>query len=246
MMAHIICGRIYSLFFGVVFLLGLSGCVATREWVGEQLAPVVGRVSDGEKRANEMGGKVSGLEGRLGQTDAKLGQTDAKLGQTDAKAESALQRLANLKLERRFVLDMKEGANFAFNKAELTAQAKREIDSFLSDLKGDLKGGEGAMYLIAGHTDGVGSDDYNYELGRKRADSVTRHLIISKKIDPMRVVTVSYGKSAPLAANATKDGRKKNRRVEILVYREGIASGAAEPRAEAQLSEQPDKRISVR
>jgi outer membrane protein OmpA-like peptidoglycan-associated protein len=225
---------------GIVFLSGLSGCVATRNWVSEQLSPLTGRVSEGENRMSEMGSKMTGLEGRLGQTDARLGQTDAK-------ADRALESLANLKLERRFVLDMKEGANFAFNKAGLTEEAKREIDGFLSDLKGDVKEGE-VVFLVAGHTDGVGSEHYNYDLGRKRADSVARHLIISKKVDPLRVMTVSYGESAPLAENSSKDGRKKNRRVEILVYKEGISSspgGAQQPRAGTQTTES-DQRVSSR
>jgi hypothetical protein len=48
---------------------------------------------------------------------------------------------------------MKDGANFGFNSAALPPQARKEIDGFLSDLKGDLAGGENAVFLVAGHTD---------------------------------------------------------------------------------------------
>ncbi|MGH7830911.1 MAG: OmpA family protein [Candidatus Binatia bacterium] len=245
-MTEVICRKAYPIFFSVIFLVGLSGCVATRQWVSDQIAPVAGRVSEGENRMGEMGGKMSGLEGRLGQTDARLSETGARLSLADAKAESALQSLANLRLERRFVLDMKEGATFTFNSAGLTAQAKREIDSFLSDLRGDLKETE-AIFVVAGHTDSAGADNYNYELGRKRADTVARHLILSKKVDPMRVVPVSYGESAPLAQNTTRDGRKRNRRVEILVYSERITAGSATKQGQAApQSKESDERVSQR
>jgi len=174
-----------------------------------------------------MGNRLSGTEGRL--------------GQIDAKAEKALSSLGNLRLERRFVLDLREGANFAFNATSLTDQAKREIGAFFSDLKGDVEEMNSAVYLVAGHTDSVGSEDYNYELGRKRAESVARYLITHKKVDPLRVIPASYGKSAPLADNASREGRSKNRRVEILVYKEAIASassaGETGPRAEARMPE---------
>ncbi len=208
------------LFSGAFVLLVSQGCVATRNWVKEQMDPLEGRVSESETRLGQT-------DARVGRAEGRLSTVEGQLGQVDAKAERALGLLANLRLERRFVLDLTEGANFSFNSAVLPADARQEIDGFLSDLKGDLGGLEGALFLVAGHTDATGSDDYNYELGRKRAEGVARYLIVHKKLDPMRVVPVSYGKNAPLADNSTREGRAKNRRVEILVYQEGITSTAA-------------------
>ncbi|MGH7773526.1 MAG: OmpA family protein, partial [Candidatus Binatia bacterium] len=196
-------------------------CVATRDWVREQMSPVEGRVSTAEGRIDKLGGQLSATDSRLAQMGGRMNDMEGRLNQVDAKAEKALSSLANLRLERRFVLNLKEGANFAFNSAALTDQTKREIDGFLSDLKAEIT--EGAIFLIAGHTDGTGPEDYNYDLGRKRADSVARYLITQKKMDPIRVTAVSYGKSAPLVDNSTREGRQKNRRIEILVYKEAIA-----------------------
>ena len=100
------------------------------------------------------------------------------------------------------------------------------IDNRMSDLKGDATG-DNAVFVIAGHTDNAGSDGYNYDLGKKRAEAVSRYLILQKKVDPMRVTPVSYGESTPVADNSSPQGRAKNRRVEILVYREGITSEPA-------------------
>ena len=240
-------------------LMLAQGCIATRDWVKEQMDPLSSRVSKDEERLsqneNQIGsltGRVSGVEGKLGQYEGRLGQYEGRLGQTDAKTDKALNALANLRLERRFVIDMKEGATFAFNSANLPAQAQKEIDGFLSDLKGDAAGSDSMVFLVAGHTDNAGSEEYNYELGKKRAEAVSRYLITQKKMDPLKVIAVSYGESAPLQDNSSSQGRAKNRRVEILVYRDAITSApstatapAPQP-AEPRASQQTGDRLSQR
>lgn len=214
----------------------LQGCLATRDWVNEQLNPLGQRVSDSETRLGQTGSRVEKVEGRVSGVEGKVSDLDGRVGQVDAKAEKALNTFASLRLQRKLVLSMKEGAQFPSNSAAFSDQTKREIDGFLSDLKNDLKENDSAVFLVAGHTDNTGPDDYNYELGTKRASSVARYLITQKGIDPTRVVSVSYGEIAPLEDNKTRQGRQKNRRVEILVYKEGIASGpdaAAEQTARA-------------
>jgi outer membrane protein OmpA-like peptidoglycan-associated protein len=215
-----------------------QGCLATRDWVREQVDPVAGRVTQSESQITSLGTRVTGAEGKIGQLDGKFFQLEGKLGQVDAKTDKALSALSNLRLERRFVVDMKDGANFAFNSSNLPAQARKEIDGFLSDLKGDQAGADSSVFLITGHTDSVGTPDFNYELGKRRADAVSRYLITQKKMDPLHVVAVSYGDTAPSAENTTTQGRAKNRRVEILVYRENITSTAANSNP-AQPGDQP-------
>jgi len=235
---------------GVAAVAGVAltqGCIATRDWVREQMDPLAGRVTQSETRLNQaegqissLGTRVSGTETKIGTLENSLSQMDGRIGQVDAKTEKALNALNNLRLERRFVVDMKDGANFAFNSANLPTSARKEIDGFLSDLKGDLNSSESAVFLVTGHTDSVGSTDYNYELGKRRADAVGRYLITQKKMDPLRVVTVSYGDTAPAAENNNSQGRAKNRRVEILVYRENITSTAS-----AANSQQNEQRSSA-
>jgi outer membrane protein OmpA-like peptidoglycan-associated protein len=229
--------KISYLAVGTFLLAGLpllQGCIATRNWVREQMDPVSARVTQSETRLNQAETQIGSLGGRVSGIEGKLGQFEGRLGQVDAKAEKALSSLANLRLERKFVIDLREGANFAFNSASLPADAKKEIDGFLSDLKGDPAGMENTIFLVAGHTDSVGSEDYNYDLARRRAEGVARYLITQKQIDPLRVIPVSYGESAPVADNKNAKERAKNRRVEVLVYREGITTTpptAAAPQA---------------
>jgi outer membrane protein OmpA-like peptidoglycan-associated protein len=82
------------------------------------------------------------------------------------------------------------------------------------------------VFVVAGYTDSVGHEDYNYELGQRRATSVAGYLVGSKGLDPTQVRVVSYGASKPVADNSTPSGRRKNRRVEILVFQERIATGS--------------------
>jgi peptidoglycan-associated lipoprotein len=237
-------------------MLLAQGCLATRDWVREHTDPISGRVTQSEGRLDKTESQISSLGGRMSGVEGKLGQFEGRLGDVDAKADRALNAIANLRLERKVVIDMKDGANFAFNSSSLPASAQREIDGFLSDLKGDA--GEGAMFVVAGHTDNVGNEHYNYDLGKRRADAVSRYLITQKRLDPMRVVPVSYGESNPTSDNSNPQGRAKNRRVEILVYREGITSQpamAATPSGSGQQQqqgpssssqEQPSNRFSQR
>jgi len=220
-------------------LLLAQGCIATRDWVKEQMDPVSNRVSQSENRLTQSEKQMGATDTRITGIEGKLGQFEGRLGQVDAKAEKALAGLSNLRLERRFVIDMKEGANFAFGSSNLPNQAQKEIDGFLSDLKGDPSGAGNTVFVVAGHTDNVGSDDVNYELAKRRADAVSRYLITRKKMDPLKVMSVSYGESAPLTENNNAQNRAKNRRVEILVYREAITSEAvaATPQANSPASQ---------
>jgi outer membrane protein OmpA-like peptidoglycan-associated protein len=192
-------GRFFLYSSGVLVLLGAPGCVATRGWVQEQMSPISGRLTNME---------------------ARLGQHERHVTQVNGKADRALDRLDNLRLERRFVLTLRDGAHFEFDSALLTPEAQRQIDRFIAE----LKGAEETLLIVAGHTDNIGAEDYNFELGQKRAASVARYLIGYKGVDPLRVTAISYGSTAPVADNRTREGRRKNRRIEILVYKENITS----------------------
>jgi len=151
-----------------------------------------------------------------------------QLNDTNAKADRALAGLQNIRLERRLVLDSRNGPTFAFGSAALTENAKREIDGFFDDLEESTNAGSasGRLFVVAGHTDGVGAEDYNYELGQRRAERVAGYLVGREGVDPTQVRVVSYGASKPIADNSTSRGRRSNRRVEILVYQEKIATGS--------------------
>jgi outer membrane protein OmpA-like peptidoglycan-associated protein len=151
-----------------------------------------------------------------------------QLNDTDAKADRALAGLQNLHLERQLVLDSSDGPTFALGSSALTTNAKRRIDGFFEDLEGSIKSqpASGLLFVVAGHTDSAGAQDYNYELGRRRAEKVAGYLVYKEGLDPTQVRVVSYGASKPIADDSTSQGRRRNRRVEILVYQEKIVVGS--------------------
>jgi outer membrane protein OmpA-like peptidoglycan-associated protein len=218
------------LFFSLQFFA--SGCLATQDWVKtyvpEQLFPVNKRISDTEANVTQLGGQVQTMS-------KQIADIDSRLNQTTAKADQALENLQRLKLDRKLVLDLKQGAFFSTNSTVLTDQSKKEIDSFLSDVSGDAGGTSGLMFVVAGYTDNTGSAKYNYELALLRAVNAASYLTTDKKIEPGRMMVMSYGEKSPVADNATDAGRAKNRRVEILVYRDAITVGSAAPAAPPKL-----------
>ncbi len=75
---------------------------------------------------------------------------------------------------------------------------------------------------IVGHTDNVGTDEYNQRLSQRRALSVAQYLE-SKRVDPLRLATAGKGETQPVASNASESGRQANRRVQIYV--EAVVQG---------------------
>ena len=103
-------------------------------------------------------------------------------------------------------------AFFDFDKAVLKPEGKAKLD----DLIGKVKGINLEVMIAVGHTDSVGADPYNQKLSVKRSEAVKAYLV-SKGIEKNRVYTEGKGEKQPVADNKTKEGRAKNRRVEIEV-----------------------------
>ncbi len=111
---------------------------------------------------------------------------------------------------------------FDFDKAEIKPGAEPTLDKVVTVLKAS----PGASLSVEGHTDGKGTDAYNVPLSEKRAVNVAQWLASRANLPAASVRTKGWGKSKPIAPNATPDGsddpegRAKNRRVEIIVTRQ--------------------------
>ncbi len=103
-------------------------------------------------------------------------------------------------------------AFFDFDKAVLKPEGKAKLDDLASKL-----GGINLEVIIAvGHTDSVGTDEYNQKLSVRRSEAVKAYLV-SKGVEANRVYTEGKGEKQPVDDNKTAAGRAKNRRVEIEV-----------------------------
>lgn len=101
---------------------------------------------------------------------------------------------------------------FDFNKSKLNSDSYPELNRIVSTMNKYPR----MRIEVAGHTDNVGSDDYNNKLSESRAKSVADY-IFSKGIKKDRIESKGYGKSKPIADNGTDEGRQQNRRVELII-----------------------------
>ncbi|MCG7944740.1 MAG: OmpA family protein, partial [Candidatus Thiodiazotropha taylori] len=131
-----------------------------------------------------------------------------------AKAEALrreLEELQALKTERGMVMTLGD-VLFSSGKTDLLPGAMSTIDKLASFL-GEYPE---KTVLIEGHTDNVGTDEYNLDLSERRALSV-KEALVQVGVDASRIDTLGLGESTPITDNTTAAGRLKNRRVEIVI-----------------------------
>jgi outer membrane protein OmpA-like peptidoglycan-associated protein len=130
---------------------------------------------------------------------------------------SAEPKTVNRKVEMRKlqpqVVSVLRNIYFDFDKATFKTESYTELNK----LETMLRQNPNMTCEIGGHTDGVGTKNYNLFLSRKRAEAVKDYLT-KKGIDTRRIKAVGYGKTKPLVSNDDEeDGRELNRRVEFKV-----------------------------
>ena len=183
--------------------------------------------------------KVDGLSTSLEETQERTRKNEARIGEVDSKADaagksaSAAQAAADAAkgeaskageraaaveaASRRLVYEVvlsEDQGNFKFGKVDLPDTAKQRIDQMITDLKADPKG---VFIELEGHTDNVGSKDYNLQLGQERAEAVKRYLYEAHQVPLHKINVISYGEEKPVSPNNKRDGRAQNRRVVIKV-----------------------------
>ena len=127
------------------------------------------------------------------------------------RAESDELRSDKERLARGIILNLPD-ILFDVNKATL----KRELKTAVDKLAGILLIMSELRVRIEGHTDSTGSEEYNLKLSTERSQGVLAFLG-GEGIDESRMTAVGYGLTRPIAGNDTREGRRKNRRVEIII-----------------------------
>ena len=109
-------------------------------------------------------------------------------------------------------LNMPGGVTFDFDKSTV----KPEFQPVLDNVAATLVQYNQTVIEVAGHTDSVGSDQYNQSLSQRRAGAVAAYLG-SRGVMSQRMITVGAGETRPIATNDTDAGRAQNRRVEVTL-----------------------------
>jgi outer membrane protein OmpA-like peptidoglycan-associated protein len=109
-------------------------------------------------------------------------------------------------------LNLPDGVTFDFGRSELKPQFHGALDQVASTMAEYNQ----TIVEVSGHTDSVGSDEYNQRLSEARAQSVTGYLV-RRGLVRERFEVIGMGERYPVASNDTDDGRQRNRRVEIRV-----------------------------
>ena len=210
---------------GMVGLLGLTGCSAMHERRWGWCA-VAGGVIGGLAGAGTAGGLVNAYEGGSGGSHQETGEA-AGAGAVAGAGVGAL--IGHLLCDPKEMppppppapppppppapkkISLSADTYFDFDKATLKPQGKERVDA---EIIPPMKQHPELHALVEGYTDSIGSDAYNLRLSERRADAV-RDYMVSQGIAASRIMTKGFGKANPVASNATREGRAKNRRVEI-------------------------------
>jgi OmpA-OmpF porin, OOP family len=206
-------------------VFGVSGC-ATKNYVKNQTAPIVEHTGQLEQKTSENGRQIrdvdqraqSGIQNAQGAAD-KANQSAQSATQQASQAQTAANDVAH----RADSLDevvkgldsYKKVADvtvtFGFDKAILTADDKQQLDTFA----GQLGSAKSYILEVTGGTDSIGAADYNYQLSQRRADAVVQYLAAKYNIPAHRFYLIGIGKDQQVADDKTKEGRQKNRRVQV-------------------------------
>ncbi|MGQ9535431.1 MAG: OmpA family protein [bacterium] len=143
----------------------------------------------------------------------KVQALDYVTSQTDATVTPDKPSEQVIRIFREGSIIVLEGVEFEFNSAKLKPESYPVLDNAAMILTKHPE----IDVEIQGHTDNIGSEEYNKKLSQKRAEAVQQYLIDKHMIEPVRLIPIGYGESCPVADNSTEQGRQKNRRVEFFI-----------------------------
>ena len=181
------------------------------------------------------GAVVGGIVGNeLGNTavgaiiGAAVGGTAGALigSHMDKQAEEMERDIENAKIERigeGIKITFDSGILFETNSTTLQSQAKTNI----ANLAVILNKYPDTNILVTGHTDYVGTDEYNQSLSERRAESVSDYTM-GQGVTSSRFSVIGLGETEPIATNETVEGKQLNRRVEIAIFANEDLKAAAE------------------
>ena len=185
-----------------------------------------------QKQQADLQKQQADLQKQLEAEKKALAEERAKAEARQAEAMNKLNELQSKLIQvtkdaRGIILSMSD-ILFDVNKASL----KADLKTSLAKVAGILSVYQQFNVSIEGNTDNTGSEEHNMKLSQQRADNVMKFLV-DQGIDASRLTAKGLGMSMPIADNKTKEGRQKNRRVDLVIQDKALQQNA-EPAAPAE------------
>ena len=208
-------------------IASLAGC-ATKNYVRTQTAPIIDqtntlnqKTADNNRAIHDTDERaMAGIQKAQGAADAATTNAQGAqkaAGDAETAANDAVHRADSLASVVAGLDNYQAVGNlsvtFGFDKSVLTADDKAQLDTFATNL------GTAKSYIleVTGGTDSTGNADYNYALSQRRAHAVVQYLATKYSIPAHKFYLIGIGKDKEVADNATREGRAKNRRVDIRI-----------------------------
>jgi OmpA-OmpF porin, OOP family len=201
------------------------GCT-TKNYVKQQTTPLINKTNELDDMTAKNSRDIKDVDARA---QAGIQAVNQKTADVEQKAQAAnqnassAQQMADSANNRVSILTntvanldnyhavAETSVKFGFNKDNLTTQAKQALD----ELAGKISGTKGYLIALEGGTDSVGSEEYNYDLSERRANSVIQYLASKYNVPAHKIYVIGLGKDKPVESNKTRQGRADNRRVDV-------------------------------
>jgi OmpA-OmpF porin, OOP family len=225
-----------SLLVLLAFTMATVGC-SSKNYVRQETTPLINKTNELDDLTAKNTNAIKDVDARaqagIQQVNAKATEVEQKAqsaaqqaGQAQTSADNAVHRVDSLSntvanLDNYRVVT-ETSVHFGFDKDNLTKKAQEALDQ----LANDVPNTKGYIITVEGGTDSVGSQDYNYGLSERRADSVIQYLASKHNIPAHKIYLVGLGKDKPVDDNKTRDGRAKNRRVDVRLMTNTVEGSA--------------------
>ena len=214
----------------LVILLATSmaatvGC-ASKNYVRQETTPLINKTNELDDLTAKNTNAIKDVDARaqagIQQVTSKAAEVDQKAqaaadqaGQAQTQADNAVHRVDSLSntvanLDNYRVVT-ETAVQFGFDKDNLTKASKEALDQLATN----VPNAKGYIIAVEGGTDSVGDAEYNYGLSQRRADAVVQYLASQHNIPAHKIYLIGLGKDKPVESNKTRDGRAKNRRVDV-------------------------------
>lgn len=194
----------FGLVTGCASLNNTEKGAATGAGAGGIIGAVIGNQTGSTARGAIIGAAIGGAAG------AYIGH---RMDETAAELQKSLDDATVRRVGEGILVTFDAGILFDFDSSDLRYVARTE----LADLAKSLEEFPNTDVLVVGHTDSIGTAEYNQRLSDRRAESAGSYLV-TQGVARSRIITEGRGESEPVASNATEAGRQENRRVEVAIY----------------------------